>query len=205
MPSQSCFSTNWNSADAVSKCLISRIETAKVTIVVHSAIQRDVPRAIGELPRAISAMRIAPSSGRKVTTERIGQVICRNPSVHREHEPGDDRRRADEHGEGVVIEVTALEPHDVARDIEHPRGDAVRAEAVDQPAVAALPERVAEPLRRTHENEVVEFVEVPFVEQELVERPVLPGELARYDRTAKVEMPGDEEADQQGARGDGAH
>src|SRR3569832_2017796 len=102
MPSHSCFSTNWNSAEAVSKWVTSRTETANVTTVVHSAIQRDVPRAI-------SAMRIAPSSGRKATTERIGQVICRNPSVHREHEPGDDRRRADEHGEGVVIEVTALE------------------------------------------------------------------------------------------------
>src|SRR3569623_1030803 len=152
MPSQSCFSTNWNSAEAVSKCLINRIETAKVTIVVHSAIQREVPRAMAELPRAISAMRIAPSSGRKVTTERIGQVICRNPSVHREHEPGDDRRRADQHGEGVVIEVAALEAHDVARDVEDARGDAGGAEAVDQPAVAALPQRAAEPLGRAHED-----------------------------------------------------
>src|SRR6185437_7589415 len=146
MPSQSCFSTNWNSADAVSKWVTSSTETAKVTTVVHSAIQREVPRANGELPCAISAMRIAPSSGRKVTTERIGQVICRNPSVHREHEPGDDRRRADQHGEGVVIEVAALEAHDVARDVEHARRDAVRTEAVDQPAIAAFPERAAEPL-----------------------------------------------------------
>src|SRR3569833_1574944 len=157
MPSHSCFSTNWNSAEAVSKWVTSRTETANVTTVVHSAIQRDVPRAIGEWPRAISAMRIAPSSGRKVTTERIGQVICRNPSIHQEHVPGDDRCRADEHGEGVVIEVSGLEPHDVARDVEHARGHAVRAEAVDQPAIAALPVRVAVPLRRTHENEVVEF------------------------------------------------
>src|SRR6185312_2008746 len=151
MPSQSCFSTNWNSADAGSKCLMSRSEIAKVTTVAHSAIQRDVPRAIGELPRAISAMRIAPSSGRKVTTERIGQVIYLNPSMHREHEPGDDGRRADQHGEGVVIEVAALQPHDVARDVEHARRHAVGAEAVDQPAVSALPERAAEPLRRTNE------------------------------------------------------
>src|SRR3569833_2596180 len=148
MPSQSYFSTNWNSAEAVSKCLISKIETAKVTTVVHSAIQREVPRAIGELPRAISAMRIAPSSGRKVTTERIGQVICRNPSVHREHEPGDDRRRADEHGEGVMIEVAALQPHDVARHVEHARGDPVGAGAGGRPAGAARPRRAAGPRGR---------------------------------------------------------
>src|SRR3569832_2968231 len=178
MPSHSCFSTNWNSAEAVSKWVTSRTETANVTFVVHSAIQRDVPRAIGELPRAFSAMRIAPSSGRMVTTERIGQVICRNPSVHREHEPSDDRRRADEHGEGVVIEVAALQPHDVPRHVEHARGDTVWAEAVDQPAVAALPQRAAKPLGRTREDDVVELVEIPLVEQELVERPVL---LCEFD------------------------
>ncbi len=45
---------------------------AKVTSVVHIATQRAVPLASGSLPRT-SMMNSAPSSGRKVTTERIGQ------------------------------------------------------------------------------------------------------------------------------------
>ena len=49
-------------------------EIAKVTSVVHSATQRAVPRASGPSPRT-SMMNSAPTSGRKVTTERIGQFM----------------------------------------------------------------------------------------------------------------------------------
>ena len=44
-----------------------------MTSVVHSATQRAVPLASGSLPRT-SMMNSAPTSGRKVTTERMGQV-----------------------------------------------------------------------------------------------------------------------------------
>src|SRR6185312_17071868 len=138
MPSHECFSTNWNSAEAVSKRHTITSEIAKVTSVVHSATQRAVPLATQALPRTANMMNNAPTSGRKVTTERMGQVIGLSLS-HREHEPGDEERRADKHGEGVVIEVTGLQPDHVARDVEDARGDAVGAEAVDEPAVAALP------------------------------------------------------------------
>ena len=76
-------------------------------------------------------------------TERIGQLDI--SALPREHEPGDERRDADQHGEGVVIEIAGLQPHDVAGHVEHARRDAVRPEAVDQPAVAALPQEAAEP------------------------------------------------------------
>ena len=55
----------------------------------------------------------------------------------REHEPGDESRRADQHGEGVVIEIAGLQAHHVAGDVEDAGGNAVGPEAVDQPAVAA--------------------------------------------------------------------
>ena len=126
-------------------------------------------------------------------TERIGQLSI-SPAP-REHEPGDQRGDADQHGEGVVIEVAGLQPHHVAGDVEHARGDAVRPEAVDQPAVAALPQQAAEPQRRPHEDDVVELVEVPLVEQELVERLVLARELGRQLGLADVELPGDQEAE----------
>ena len=65
------------------------------------------------------------------------------PSVasRREHEPGDERRNADQHREGVVVDVAGLQPHHVAGDVEHAGRDAVGTEAVDDRAVAALPEQ----------------------------------------------------------------
>ena len=74
MPSQGCFSTNWNSGEVGSKRHTITSEMAKVTSVVHSATQRAVPLASASLPRT-SMMNSAPSSGRKVTTERIGQFM----------------------------------------------------------------------------------------------------------------------------------
>src|ERR1700722_1353141 len=169
MPSQGCFSTNWNSAELGSKRHTITSEIAKVTSVVHIATQRAVPRASPSLPRT-SMMNSAPSSGRKVTTERMGQF--RFMSFHRQHEPGDEGGSADQHGEGVVIEIAGLQPYHVARHIQHSRRNAVGPEAVDQPAVAALPEQAAECLGRLDENHVIDFVEVPFVEQEFVEHLV---------------------------------
>ena len=42
---------------------------------------------------------------------------------------GDERRDADQHGEGIMIEIAALQPHDAIGDVDDARGDAVRAEA----------------------------------------------------------------------------
>ena len=52
---------------------------AKVTSVVHSATQRAVPLRERARCRARSMMNSAPSSGRKVTTERIGQIASVHP------------------------------------------------------------------------------------------------------------------------------
>jgi hypothetical protein len=60
--------------------------------------------------------------------------------------------------------------HDAIGHIDDARGDAIGADAIDDPAIATLPEQAAEPLRRAHEDQVVELVEVPFVEQEAVEK-----------------------------------
>ena len=44
-PSHAPSSTNWKPADPLSKCIQIGIETTKVRIVVHSAIQRAFPLA----------------------------------------------------------------------------------------------------------------------------------------------------------------
>ena len=82
----------------------------------------------------------------------------------------DEQRDADQHGEGVVIDVAGLQLHDAPRDAEHAGGGAVD-QPVDDLDVADLPQDAAEPEGRAHEDAVVELVEVPLVEQEQVERP----------------------------------
>ena len=72
-PSHGRFSTNWKSAVDGSKRQTRMSETAKVISVVHSATQRAL-----RAPSSSSlseAMKIAPASGRKMTTERIGQPV----------------------------------------------------------------------------------------------------------------------------------
>src|SRR5262245_1067737 len=133
-------------------------------------------------------MNSAPTSGRNVMTESIGQLAMSVASA-REHEPGDEQRGADHHGERVVVEVAGLQPHHVAGDVDDARRDAVRPEAVDQPAVAAAPQEAAEPDRRTPEQEVVDLVEVPLVEQEAVEDAVIAGEPLRNMEPAQVIPP----------------
>jgi hypothetical protein len=86
-----------------------------------------------------------------------------------EHHPGDKRCKPDQHGEGVVVEVSGLQPDDTRPVVSAPARRCRRAEAVDEPAVTLLPQEAAEPLRRADKDEVVELVDVPLVEQELVE------------------------------------
>src|SRR5215475_13916383 len=154
--SQDVFSTYWKSVCAGSKRHTKISEMPKVTSVVHSAIQRELRRAASSSPRLIQTIS-APNSGRKVTTDRMGQATISLAS--HEHEPGDQACDADQHREGVMIEIAGLEPDHVARDVEYPRRHAVGAEAVDDGAVAVLPELVADPFGRPHEDQVVEFVE----------------------------------------------
>src|SRR6476660_6701587 len=184
-PSQGRRSTNWKSAEAGSKRQTRMSEIAKVMRVVHSATHRAL-RAPVSSSRS-RAMNSAPASGRKVTTERIGQLA----SVRsREHEPGDGGGNADQHGEGVVIEIAGLQPHDAAGHVEHAGGHPVRAEPVDNEPVAALPQEPAEPKRRANKEEIVDAVEVPSIEQEVVEHTLLACQPFGNIRAADVELEG---------------
>src|SRR5262245_25444589 len=143
-PSHGFFSTNWNSAEPASKRDARMRVIARVTTVTHQAIQRALRFTAGSSPPGSTMMISAPTSGRKVMTDSIGQLAMSVASA-REHEPGDEQGRADHHREGVVIEIAGLQPHRVAGDIDDARRDAVRPEAVDQPAIAAAPQQPAEP------------------------------------------------------------
>src|SRR5579883_2302807 len=141
--SHGLFSTNWNSGEVGSKRHTSTSDTASVTSVVHNATQRALRFTDASSPPS-SIMNSAPTIGRKVVIERIGQLamsVASEPEpVAQVFEPRDGRRRADQHRERIVVEVAGLQPDGVARHVEHARRDAVGAETVDQPAIAIAPQ-----------------------------------------------------------------
>ena len=96
--------------------------------------------------------------------------------------PADEGGDADQHDEGVVVDVAGLEADHAAGHVEHAGGDPVRAHAVDDAAVALLPEELPKPLAGRTKIAVVELVEVPLVEQEPVQARLLGGELAAAAR-----------------------
>jgi len=55
-----------------------------------------------------------------------------------DHEIGDESGDPDQHREGVVVEIAALQPHHPARHIDDARRDAVGPKPVDQAPVASF-------------------------------------------------------------------
>src|SRR5580765_7720862 len=136
-PSQGVSSTNWKPALPLSNAHQMSSEMTNVMPVVHSDTWNMLRRAAASSPRMIRTIS-APMLGRNVIVERIGQsnIVCPLP----EHQPGDEDRHADQHRECVMIEVARLQADDALRHVEDAGGDAIGTEAVDQPAVAALPQ-----------------------------------------------------------------
>src|SRR4029453_4551690 len=160
MPSagtQSIFSSNWKPALVASKRAHSSSEIRKVTTEVTRATLRQLRSTASFGPLTIR-QKNAPTKGRKVTSERMGQLVIVLPH---EHEVGDEGGHADQHHEGVVVKVARLEAHQHARHGRGARGDVVGAEPVDGGAVALLPEEAADPECRLDDGRVVDLVEVP--------------------------------------------
>src|SRR5215475_10640567 len=103
--SQGLLSTNWNSGEPGSKRHTRISDIAKVINVVHNATQRALRAMEASSPR-IAMMNTTPSNGRKVVTERIGQLVISVPPAGK-HEPGDEGSDADQHGKRVVVQVAS--------------------------------------------------------------------------------------------------
>src|SRR5262249_34241643 len=76
---QSAFSSNWKPALVGSKRAHNRIEIRNVTTEVTSAALRQL-RSTASLGPLTTRQNNAPTSGRKVTTERIGQLAMAQPA-----------------------------------------------------------------------------------------------------------------------------
>src|SRR5579863_6719367 len=146
----SCVSTNWKSAVVGSKSTHSRIDSANVISDVHRAAMRALRATTSGVPRT-QAMNTAPTTGRKVTSDRIGQLAVMAPSPEQQI-PGDQQHDADQHGKGIVVDVAGLQQAGAARELERIGGERIGPEAVDDGAVALLPEPPADREARAHEQ-----------------------------------------------------
>src|SRR5215475_2210255 len=99
-------STNWNSGEPGSKRHTRISEITKVSSVVHIATQRAL-RAIEASSPRITMMKSAPTSGRNIVTERIGQLAI-SATPHAQGEPGHEHRDADQHQKRIVIQIAGL-------------------------------------------------------------------------------------------------
>src|SRR5712671_3938452 len=196
MVTQSARSTNWKSAVLGSNSNHSTSDSTKSISDVHNAMLRALRATTASSPRAIR-MKAVPTSGKKVTSERSGQWITaaflRSP---REQVPGHDRNEPDHHREGVMIEVAGLQSARLPRQVAGHRGNPVRTEPIDDCTVARFPQPLAEHKSSSHERPIIQLVEVPFVQQEQVERAELRGETHREPRIDNVEGVGNGDANQ---------
>src|SRR5947209_1398165 len=133
-------------------------------------------------------MNAAPTSGRKVTSERSGQwLTAMFRRSAREQVPRHQRDEANHHREGIVVQISGLEAAGLVCEVAGYRGDAVGAEAVDHCAVAGFPQTLAEHESGADEHPVIELIEIPFVQQEQVGGAELGGEANRDARVGNVE------------------
>ncbi len=103
--------------------------------------------------------------------------------------------RTNQHHQRIGIKIARLEPAgDLAAGDDQP-GHAIGAEAIDRALIAALPEHPAEREGRANEEKIVELVNIPLMQQEIVEQVELRHEPGRPVGVADVGQPGDGEAE----------
>ena len=147
-------------------------DRARSTSEVQSAIQRALRATSAASPRRI---RIAKHAGERQegdeAEERPVHPCFRSPDLEQEI-PRDQHHHADQHREGVVIEVAGLQPARADREVAAcvdarcRRGRARRSPRRRRSSRGRGP---APSAGRT-KSEVVELVEIPFVEEEQVDR-----------------------------------
>src|SRR5262245_50825237 len=136
--SHGAFSTSWNPACAGSKLRQTATDNRKVSSDVQSAIARLLRATISSSPRRMT-ISTTPTRGTKVTSVSSGQSAMASPERPIEV-PADQRRDADQHDEGIVVDVAGLQPHHALGRIERGVGHAVRAKAIDDADITAAPE-----------------------------------------------------------------
>ena len=76
-----------------------------------------------------------------------------------------------------MVDVPGLEPHHAAGYVYDAGRDPVRPKPVDDADIADLPEQGPEPHGWADEDAIVQLVEIPLMEEEIVEKGLLAGEF----------------------------
>src|SRR5437764_6576497 len=120
------------------------MDKAKTISEVDSAMLRALRATTASSPREVM-MNPTPTRGRNVTSDSSGQWFTGGPRrLAGQQVPGDQRNYADQHRKGVMVHVAGLQPAHLAGQLAGGGGDAVRAQPVDNRAVASLPQPLAE-------------------------------------------------------------
>src|SRR3954470_16419602 len=85
-----------------------------------------------------------------------------------------------------MIEVSGLQSAPLARQLAGGGRDAIRPEAVDDLAIPGPPQSLAQREGVLHEEAIIQLVEIPFVEQELVQPAVLHRQSRRKVRLDRI-------------------
>src|ERR1043166_3155731 len=105
---QSACSTNWKSALLRSKRNHRISDSRNVSSEVQSAMKRALRATASLSPRRITIIS-DPTTGRKVTMERMGQsLMASSPRLPIEI-PADQQHDADQHHECIVIDIAGLQ------------------------------------------------------------------------------------------------
>src|ERR1700722_4700445 len=156
--SQRASSTSWKSPRVGSKSAQTQKASPRSARVKKSAIQRAFRATSASVPRS-TIIQSTAASGRKMTRLRIAFVIA-SPDQRQQVIPRHQHDDADQHGEGVVVEIPRLQPAHDHRDVQRGDRDSVRSESVDDGTVALLPQATAQPKCRPDEQEIVKLVEI---------------------------------------------
>src|SRR6185437_12790036 len=186
--SQGTDSTNWKPGFDGSKSNHRISERPNTMRLVQSAVQRALAATVSASPRT-HMMTMQPTSGSQVSSESSGKPAAFIASPHQQ-EDGDQHDHPDQHHEGVGCQRSVLDAHDLARPVGRDLREAVR-HAIDDRLVAGVPEELGEALRRPHEQEIVELVEIPLVQQEPVDGGEGLGQPHRQRRVHHVEQVGE--------------
>src|SRR5512147_1529273 len=102
-------SSNWKPGLERSKPNHSSSDSRNTAAEVHSATQRALRATCASSPR-MPAIKTAPTSGRNVMiVRRWGILLTTVSPATAEHVPGYQEHHADQHREGVVVDVTGLQ------------------------------------------------------------------------------------------------
>ena len=132
-------SSNWKAAVVVSNWTQRNSDSSNVIIDVHRATLRAFRLTTSASPPGMARMNPAPTRGRKVTRDRIGNSVIAPSARLTQQVPGDQEHDTAQHGKGVMVKITALQTPRPARQGAGRRRHPVGTDAVDQGAVAGFP------------------------------------------------------------------